>query len=263
MTSDILKQPQTCSPLECYALSCLTHVSSYISLYDLRESSFVKRQSANRSGQAGQLRSGIIRDNRSQHTFKRTIKIGANHNAGSLFHTLRLALYYTKPFGTQFYPVIAMRFNPVYLVLGLLSMVYAAPVDPGSELGSHSISENTRRAPVVYNKNIVYIRFTGNHAQSANLKPPLPPPIIQTLVHHGLKKNFEEMTNNPHWIIHYDNEFVPLQWTSDTHDGLSLLLIYGLIYGVIYVRKPTFYQSPLLAIRSRHGNEIVESSKSS
>ncbi|KAJ3894361.1 hypothetical protein GG344DRAFT_63027 [Lentinula edodes] len=199
MAPDILKQPQTCSPLECYALSCLTM---------------------------------------------------ANHNAGSassfkLFHTLAATflILHPKPFGTQFYPVIAMRFNPVYLVLGLLSMVYAAPVDPGSELGSHSNFENTRPAPVVYNRNIVYIRFTGNHAaRSANLKPPPPPPIIQTLVHQGLKKNFEEMTNNPHWIIRYDNEFVPLQWTSDTHDGLSLLLIYGLIYGVLYVRKRTFFQ---------------------
>ncbi|GAW00941.1 hypothetical protein LENED_002503 [Lentinula edodes] len=125
-----------------------------------------------------------------------------------------------------------MRVNPVYLVLGLLSMVYAAPVDLGSDLGSHSNFEKTLRARTAQDNHVVFTRFTGVHARNGNLRPPRPPPIVEMLVRQGLATHFKEEMDDPEWRIKFDNEFIPDQWTPNTH-GLSLL------FGIVEVELKT------------------------
>ncbi|KAJ3811430.1 hypothetical protein EV368DRAFT_65808 [Lentinula lateritia] len=115
-----------------------------------------------------------------------------------------------------------MRFNPVYLVLGLLSMVYAAPVDLGSD-SQHSSFETTLRArmdqnppqhsntlPMEVDKKVVSVKFTDPYAGRDLLQSHSqnPPKSVAAFVHVGLEKVFPEMRGDLDWLVTFGNEFV-------------------------------------------------------
>ncbi|KAJ3931418.1 MAG: hypothetical protein NXY57DRAFT_1039215 [Lentinula lateritia] len=122
-----------------------------------------------------------------------------------------------------------MRFNPVYLVLGLLAMIYAAPVDPGGDLGSHSNFEKPLRVRMEVDRKRIHAQFTGEYAeQNLSQQFPRPPAIVQELVHEGLAKLFPELTSDNEWMIEFGNEFVSNGWNPNTR-GLRLTLnIHGI-----------------------------------
>ncbi|KAJ3894382.1 hypothetical protein GG344DRAFT_74174 [Lentinula edodes] len=124
-----------------------------------------------------------------------------------------------------------MRFNPVYLVVGLLSMVYAAPIDLGSDLGSHSNFKKPLRVRMEVDRKRIHAQFTGKYAEqnlSEQSESPRPPAIVQELVHEGLEKLFPELTSDKEWMIEFGNDFVPNGWNPNT-PGLRLTLnIHGI-----------------------------------
>ncbi|KAJ3856751.1 hypothetical protein EV368DRAFT_61430 [Lentinula lateritia] len=151
----------------------------------------------------------------------------ANYNAGlvksagqnftsSSSAQLRLGLYPTL---SEHNP---MRFNPVYLVLGLLSVVYTAPVDLGSDLGSPSNFEKPLRARMEVERKRIHAQFTGKYAeQDFSQESSRPPAIVQELVHEGLAKLFPELTSDNEWMIEFGNDFVSNGWNPNTR-GLRL-----------------------------------------
>ncbi|KAJ3863727.1 hypothetical protein EV359DRAFT_64583 [Lentinula novae-zelandiae] len=115
-----------------------------------------------------------------------------------------------------------MHFDPVYFVLGLLSMVYAVPVDLGSDLERSSF-ETTIRArmdqnppqhsntlPMELDKKVVHVRFTDPYAGRDLLQSHSqnPPKSVAAFVHVGLEKVFPEMRGDPDWLVTFENEFV-------------------------------------------------------
>ncbi|KAF8823371.1 hypothetical protein HHX47_DHR10000332 [Lentinula edodes] len=122
-----------------------------------------------------------------------------------------------------------MRFNPVYLVLALLSMVYAAPIDLGSDLGSHSNFKKPLGVRMEVDRKRIHAQFTGEYAeQNLSQQSSRPPAIVQQLVQEGLAKLFPELTSDHEWMIEFGNDFVPNGWNPNTR-GLRLTLnIHGI-----------------------------------
>ncbi|KAJ3802114.1 hypothetical protein GGU11DRAFT_753107 [Lentinula aff. detonsa] len=113
-----------------------------------------------------------------------------------------------------------MHVNPVYLILGVLSAAYAAPLDTGidhlvtGQVNSDAETYIQARAHTQLEHNsdkTVYVAFEGEHAVQM-VDDSGPPDNVQNVIYFGLQKLFKGF-RRVDWTVHFHNGFnSPEDW---------------------------------------------------